>query len=54
MLPELTLTPLHCDELAKESGLTPMELSVILLQLELQGYAEKLLGGRYIRGRRAL
>jgi DNA processing protein len=54
VLSELTLTPLHSDELAKESGLTPMELSVILLQLELQGYAEKLPGGRYIRGRRAL
>ncbi len=54
VLSELSLTPLHSDELAKESGLTPMELSVILLQLELQGYAEKLSGGRYIRGRRAL
>jgi hypothetical protein len=28
-----------------------MELSAILLQLELQGYAVKLPGGRYIRGR---
>ncbi len=50
----LDLTPRHCDELARESGLTPMELSVILLHLELQGYVEKLPGGRYIRGRRAL
>ena len=54
VLSELSLTPRHSDELTKESGLTPMELSVILLQLELQGYAEKLPGGRYILGRRAL
>jgi len=48
----LDLTPRHSDELAGESRLTPMELSAILLQLELQEYAEKLPGGRYIRGRR--
>lgn len=53
VLNKLDLTPRHCDELAGESGLTPMELSAILLQLELQDYAEKLPGGRYIRGRRA-
>jgi DNA processing protein len=52
VLSGLDLTPRHSDELAGESGLTPMELSAILLQLELQGYAEKLPGGRYIRGRR--
>ena len=49
----LDLNPRHSDELAEGSGLTPMELSAILLQLELQEYAEKLPGGRYIRGRRA-
>jgi DNA processing protein len=49
----LDLTPRHSDELARESGLTPMELSAILLHLELQGYAEKQPGGRYIRGHRA-
>lgn len=54
VLSGLDLTPRLSDELAEESGLTPMELSAILLQLELQGYAEKLPGGRYIRGRRAL
>jgi len=54
VLAVLGLTPRHCDELTMESGLTPMELSVILLHLELQGYAEKLPGGRYVRGRRAL
>jgi DNA processing protein len=53
VLSKLDLTPRHCDELAGECGLTPMDLSAILLHLELQGYAEKLSGGRYIRGRRA-
>ena len=47
----LDLTPRHSDELVGESGLTAMELSVILLHLELQGFAEKLPGGRYIRAR---
>jgi DNA processing protein len=54
VLTALDLTPRHIDELTLESGLTAMELSVILLHLELQGYAEKLPGGRYVRGRRAL
>ncbi len=53
VLSKLDLNPRHSDELAGESGLTPMELSAILLQLELQDYAEKLPGGRYIRGRQA-
>jgi DNA processing protein len=53
VLNRLDLTPRHNDELAGESGLTPMELSAILLHLELHGYAERLPGGRYIRGRRA-
>ena len=53
VLSKLDLTPRHCDELAGECGLTAMELSAILLHLELQGYAEKLPEGRYIRGRRA-
>ncbi|MCK4508040.1 MAG: DNA-processing protein DprA [Desulfuromonadales bacterium] len=53
VLSKLDLTPRHSDELADESGLTVMELSAILLHLELQGYAEKLPGGRYIRGRLA-
>ena len=52
VLAKLDLTPRHSDELALGSGLTPMELSAILLQLELHGYADKLPGGRYIRGRR--
>lgn len=45
----LDLTPRHSDELARQSGLTAIELSAILLQLELQGLAEKLPGGRFIR-----
>ncbi len=53
VLSKLDLNPRHSDELAGESGLTPMELSAILLQLELQEYAERLPGGRYIRGRQA-
>ena len=52
VLAMLNLTPRHSDELALESGLTPMELSVILLHLELQGFAVKLPGGRYVHGRR--
>ncbi len=54
VLSRLDLTPRHSDELSGGSGLTPMELSAILLQLELHEYAERLPGGRYIRGRRAL
>ncbi len=41
--------PLHVDELARKSGLTPMELSAILLHLELQGGVEQLPGMRYMR-----
>ncbi|MDH4008550.1 MAG: hypothetical protein OEU35_10835, partial [Desulfuromonadales bacterium] len=54
VLAALDLTPRHSDELTLESGLTAMELSVILLHLELQGHAEKLPGGRYVRDRRVL
>jgi len=42
--------PLHIDELARKTGLTPMELSAILLHLELQGGVEQLPGMRYLRG----
>jgi DNA processing protein len=41
--------PLHIDELAKKCSLTPMELSAILLHLELENGAEQLPGMRYIR-----
>ena len=43
--------PLHVDELARTSGLTPMEVSAILLTLELQGGVEQLPGMRYVRRR---
>lgn len=49
----IDLTPRHSDELVGESGLTAMELSVILLHLELQGFVEKLPGGQYVRGGQA-
>ena len=43
--------PLHSDEIARKCGLTPMELSAILLDLELQGGVSVLPGNQYIRGR---
>ncbi|APG29075.1 DNA protecting protein DprA [Syntrophotalea acetylenivorans] len=43
--------PLHIDELARKCSLTAMELSAILLHLELEGGAEQLPGMRYIRKR---
>jgi DNA processing protein len=49
----LCVEPLHIDELARKSGLTPMEVSAILLHLELQGGVEQLPGMRYVRRRRA-
>ncbi len=47
----LGLNPLHSDEIARKCGLTPMELSVILLDLELQGRVQALPGHHYIRNR---
>ncbi|MFN2257887.1 MAG: DNA-processing protein DprA [Desulfuromonadaceae bacterium] len=41
--------PLHVDEIAGESGLTPMDVSSIVLHLELQGLVKALPGARYIR-----
>ena len=43
-------TPLHHDEIARKCALTPMNLSAILLDLELRGGAKQLPGGHYIRG----
>ncbi len=43
--------PLHVDDLVRKSGLTPMEVSAILLHLELQGGVQQLPGMRFIRGR---
>ena len=42
--------PRHIDEIARECGLTPMELSVILLDLELRGGVHTLPGNFYTRG----
>lgn len=43
-------SPLHHDEIARKCALTPMNLSAILLDLELRGGAKQLPGGLYIRG----
>jgi len=49
LLKNLGFDPLHIDELARKSALTPMEVSDILLHLELAGFVEKLPGARYLR-----
>ena len=49
----LDVDPLHIDDLCRKSGLTPMELSVILLQLEILGGAILLPGMRYSRNHKA-
>jgi DNA processing protein len=41
--------PVQIDDLARKSGLTPMELSALLLQLELRGTVSQLPGMRYVR-----
>ena len=46
-------TPLHIDDLARKSGLTPMEVSAILLHLELLGGVEKLPGMHFVRSEKA-
>ncbi len=48
---QLTYDPLHSDEIARKCGLTPMELSAILLDLELLGGIQALPGNHYIRSR---
>ena len=48
---QLEYEPLHIDSIARKCGLTPMELSAILLDLELQGGVQVLPGNRYIRSR---
>lgn len=47
---QLGETPLHHDEIARKCALTPMVLSAILLDLELNGGARQLPGGHYVRG----
>jgi DNA processing protein len=49
---QLANDPLHIDELGRLSGLTPMELSAILLHLELAGGVEQLPGKHYVRSRK--
>jgi DNA processing protein len=49
LVEQLSDEPIQIDDLARKSGLTPMELSAILLQLELQGAVSQLPGMRYIR-----
>jgi DNA processing protein len=49
---QLDTTPLHIDELGRATGLTPMELSAILLHLELAGGVEQLPGTYYVRSRK--
>lgn len=48
---ELLDSPLHVDELARKCGLTPMEVSAILLHLELANGAIQLPGMRFVRKR---
>lgn len=43
-------TPLHLDQLTQESGLTAMNVSAIVLNLELERLATHVSGGRYLRG----
>lgn len=47
----LSHEPLHIDEIGRKCGLTPMEVSAILLDLELQGAVQILPGNCYIRGK---
>ncbi|MFO7577010.1 MAG: DNA-processing protein DprA [Pelovirga sp.] len=47
---QLQETPVHQDEIARKCALTPMELSAILLDLELRGGVRQLPGGHYVRG----
>lgn len=49
LVEQLSEQPVQVDDLARKSGLTPMELSAILLQLELRGAVLQLPGMRYIR-----
>lgn len=47
----LDFEPQHADDLGRRCGLTPMEVSAILLDLELRGGVRTLPGGRYVRNR---
>jgi len=43
--------PRHIDEICRKCGLTPMDVSAILLDLELRGAVQMLPGNTYIRGK---
>ncbi|WP_305044137.1 DNA-processing protein DprA [Geoalkalibacter sp.] len=49
VLGPLSATALHIDEIVRKSGLTPPEVSAILLHLELQGIIRQLPGMHYER-----
>jgi DNA processing protein len=49
LIEHLSDEPVQIDDIARKSGLTPMELSAILLQLELRGAVSQLPGMRYVR-----
>lgn len=51
ILGHLGANALHIDEIVRKSGLTPMEVSAILLHLELQGGVRQLPGMHYQRMR---
>ena len=48
---QLDRQPAHIDEIVRRSGLTPMDVSVILLHLELRGGIEQLPGKHFVRCR---
>jgi predicted Rossmann fold nucleotide-binding protein DprA/Smf involved in DNA uptake len=41
-------TPLHVDQLARESGLKPQEITALLVNLELAGLVEQRPGKHYV------
>jgi len=43
--------PCHVDDICRKCGLTPMDVSAILLDLELRGGVQMLPGNSYIRGK---
>ena len=48
---QLEEEPRHIDEICRKCGLTPMDVSAILLDLELRGGVQMLPGGQFIRGK---
>jgi len=48
---QLGSEPCHIDEICRKCGLTPMNVSAILLDLELRGGVQLLPGNTYIRGK---